>query len=420
MTLTGQLNDFLISPLFDHLLLTKGLVLFTLFLLTIRLLPDFARNLTILLVSLALIGIATSPLYTFIFVAAVGALYFLLFLIQGNPRKRLFCNILALLLVVSYFLLLDLPALGSPWTGQMVHRFGVAYSLIRLLSVILEVGRGKPLPPDPLKFFVYAFFFPTFFQGPIERLDEFRSNLVGRPSFSWSETAANLLRILVALAKGWIVLHDLELDWKRYFDYPQGLSYSALVWGMYARAIGFYLFVSAANDLTIGCSALAGYRIHENYNYPYFKRNLAQFWRSWHMTLVRFLRDYVYIPLGGNRRHVLVNYLIVFMAIALWHVTSTAFVIWGLWHGIGMCLLKKWQDFWRDVEKREVPGTLRAIQGWSRRHPRTVATISTLVTFHFVALSWLPFWGGHPQGLSMILRIVSGNHLTLFEWSPPY
>lgn len=409
------LNDFLISPLFDHVLLTKGLVLFTLFLLALRYLPDFPRNLTLLLASLALIEIMTSPFYTFAFIAFTGLLYYLLFWLQWSRRKKILSYLLASLLIVLYFLFLDLPVLRTSWTGQMVHRFGIAYSLIRFLSLILDVGRGMALPADPLDYFVYSFFVPTFFQGPIERLQEFRKNLNRPVTPTWSDTGSHLIRIGGALLKGWVMMNFLELDWKQYFDYPQQYAYGYLVWGMYARAIGFYLFVSAANDLTIACCAIAGYYIHENYDYPYFKRNLAEFWRSWHMTLVRFLRDYVYIPMGGNRRHVYFNYLVIFMAIALWHVTSKAFVIWGLWHGIGMCILGWWRGFWLRVEGRE-EGKLRSLQLWFRRHPSLIQLLSTLITFHYVSLGWLPFWGGHPQGLSMILRIISGNRWKLFEW----
>lgn len=413
-----QLNDFLISPLFDHILLTKGLVLFTLFLLAIRFLSPFARNLTLLLASLVLIEIVTSPFYTFAFVAFTGGLYYLLFWIQWSGRKKLYSHLIAGGLVLFYFLLLDLPAFETPWTGSMVHRFGIAYSLFRLLAVTLDVGRGKPLPPDPLDFFVYAFFFPTFFMGPIERLDEFRKNISDetRPSLSWSETGSNLIRIATAFAKGWVVLRFLELDWKTYFDTPQNLSYGFLLWGMYARSVGWYLIASAANDFTIACGALAGYRISENYDYPYFRRNLAEFWRTFHMTVIRFMRDYLYIPLGGNRRHLYRNLLIVFMAIALWHQTTAAFVIWGLWHGMGICALKLWQDFWKRVELHKVPGTLCKAQRWGRRHPTLVRVASTVITFHYVSLGWLPFFGGHPQGLSMILRLISGNRWRLFEW----
>ncbi len=416
-----SLNEIFTSPVFDGLLLNKSLVIFTVLLLTVRFLPDFARNLTILLSSVAVIEIITSPFYTFGFVATTGLIYYGLFWLQWHPRKSFWSHVIAVGLVVLYFFLLDLPMVSpawvSPWIGPFVHRFGVAYGLFRMLSVTLDVGRGKPLPSDPLEFFVYAFFAPTFFQGPIERLDEFRKNLSSemRPLLSWPETGSQFIRIAVAILKGWVATHYLELDWKTYFDYPQHLSYGTLVWGLYARAFGFYLFVSAANDLTIACCALAGYRISENYDYPYFRKNLAEFWRTWHMTLTRFTRDYLYIPLGGKKRHIYRNYAIVFLAIAMWHVTSWAFLIWGLWHGLGMCFLKMWQDFWKRVEAKD-GGPLRNLQLWGRSHPRMVTMLSVLVTFHYVALGWLPFWGGHPQGLSMLLRILSGNHWTLFIW----
>lgn len=403
-----MMNSFLTSPLFDHVLLSKGLVLFTLFLLVIRFLPEFPRKLILLLVSLVLIEMATSPLYVFLFIFFAGGIYYLLlYWVQWSPKKKEISYILSGFIVCLYFLLLDLPIFQTPWTGSMVHQFGIAYSLYRVLALVLDVGKGMELPADPLDYFVFTFFVPTFFQGPIERLQEFKNNLVDGISLSWRETGSFLIRIAVAFAKGWIFLRFFQLDWKPYFDYPQQFSYGYLVWGMYARAISFYLFASAANDFTIACCGLAGYRIHENFDSPYFKRNLAQFWRAWHITLTRFARDYIYIPLGGNKKHVYRNYLIIFMSIALWHVTSPAFVIWGLWHGVGMCVLKLWQDFW---QRRG--GSL-----FSKKFPRTTAFCSGLFTFHFVALGWLPFWGGHPQGLSMILRILSGNHWKLFVWN---
>jgi len=402
-----ELNVFLISPLFDHVLLSKGLVFFTIFLLLIRFFPEFPRKLILLLVSLVLIEIATSPLYVFLFILFTGGIYYLLlYWVQWSPKKKEISYVLSGVVVLLYFLFLDLPAFHTPWTGQMVHIYGISYSLYRILALILDVGRGVALPTDPLDYFVFTFFVPTFFQGPIERLQEFKDNLVDGMSLSWRETGSYLIRISVAFVKGWIFLRFFQLDWKNYFDYPQQFSYSYLVIGMYVRAISFYLFASAANDFTISCCGLAGYKVHENFDSPYFKRNLAQFWRAWHMTLTRFARDYIYIPLGGNKKHIYWNYLIVFMFIALWHVTSPAFVIWGLWHGVGLCVLKLWQDFWQK----------RGGSSFSKKFPRITAFCSGLFTFHYVALGWLPFWGGHPQGLSMILRILSGNHWKLFVW----
>jgi alginate O-acetyltransferase complex protein AlgI len=410
------IHDLFIAPLFDYGLLTKGLLLFTVFFLLLRILPDRARGLLLLSASLFLIGWETSPFYLLLFFAFAVFLYYCLYWIQGLHHRKGLSYLISFLIVVFYFLCLDHPALVSPWTGAAVHHFGIAYSLFRFLSVTLEVGKGMPLPANPVDYLNFVFFQITFYHGPIERLPEFRENLI-RPSFlPKTVVAANLFRLLGACLKGWIVFHFLEMDWKGYFDFPQNYSYGMLILMMYVRAISFYLLVSASNDFKIAFAALGGFRLHENYDDPYFKRNIALFWRSWHMTLFRFLRDYVYIPLGGNRRHVYFNILVVFLAAALWHVTSKAFLLWGLWHGLGMCFFRLWQDFWKWVERRDREDFLHSLQRWSRAHSRFVGVFSTLLTFHFVALGWLPFWGGHPQGASMILRIVSGNRWKLFEW----
>ncbi len=411
------LDAWMMTPVWGQAIFTRSRFVFVALLLAIRYLPRAVRNPALLLLSLVIITRTTSIFYASLFLSFSVLLYLGCSYLQGCQRKRFYSYVFSGSLVLLFFLFMNWKGLASPWTGSLVHQFGIAYALFRFLYVILDVGRGTLLPADPLEFFVYAFFLPTFFQGPIERLSEFSGNLreETRPRISWQSTGWNMLRMAGAFLKVWAATRFFDLDWKVYFDYPQGLSYGFLWWGMYARAISFYLFVSAANDLTIASSAMAGYHIHENYHHPYFKRNLAEFWRSWHMTLFRFLKDYVYIPLGGNRRHVYWNILVVFMAVAMWHVTSWAFVIWGLWHGIGMCLLRVWQNYWKSMETAS-SGVARGLQLWGRGHPRLVGFASMVFTFHFVAIGWLPFWGGHPQGLSMILRLISGNHWKLFVW----
>ncbi len=408
--------DFLNQPLASFFLLPWKFAVFTLFLLITRPLSFTLRKYLIVLGSLLLLIALTSVNYILLFLIFSAALYFILYQAQTWSFKKPFSYILSLLVLIFYFLCLDWQRLASPWTGDGVHQFGIAYALCRYLALILEVGKGASLPKNPLDYFVFAFFQPTFLNGPIERYEPFRERMEKPVPFEPKIIFVQLLRILGGCVKLYLSTKAFNIDWDVYFNTPQELSYAYLWWGMYLRAITFYLLVSGANDLTIACSALGGFRISENYNYPYFRRNLAEFWRTWHMTLTNFLRDYLYIPLGGNRKHVYLNYLIVFLVIAFWHVTSMAFLIWGLWHGLGLCFLKLWRDFWKKVEQKDRPGFLRALQKTVRRFPRLSYGLSMLFTFHYVALSWLPFWGGHPQGLSMILRLISGNHWYLFEW----
>ncbi|HSA60135.1 MAG TPA: hypothetical protein VLJ37_10675 [bacterium] len=212
-----------------------GLGLFTVLLLLIRLLPDFARNLTLVLASLAVIEIYTTPFFTFGLVAVTGLVYYGLFWLQWNPRKAIFCRILNVGLAAGLIaLVIFIPREGA----------AAVFLGFRLLWVAQGVGSGRPLPSDPLEFFVYAFFFPTFFIGPLERLDEFRKNLTTehRTGLSWRETGLRLGRIAVGLLKVWAVVRFLPLA---------GL----------AGVPGVYLGLSGLFDVILGCAGLAGYRL---------------------------------------------------------------------------------------------------------------------------------------------------------------
>lgn len=181
------LNDYLTG-----FLITLGAS--SVFLLLVRPLPDFARNLTILLASLAAIELFTSPFYLFGLVAGTGLVYYALFWLQWNSRKTLYCRLIALGLIglsVPLFL----------WGGHFVWIFGAVFLILRLLTVTWTVGRGRPLPSDPLEFFVYAFFFPTFFIIPLQSLDGFRANLTAerRPKLTEKGSIWQFLRIALGL-----------------------------------------------------------------------------------------------------------------------------------------------------------------------------------------------------------------------------
>lgn len=403
------LAEFLKSPVYTGSPLTWGLTLFVPLLLASRLFAAEGRTLFLFGASLLVIELMTSPFYLFLFVGFGGLLFLTLTFVGARSYRKLVCDGLAVGLIVLYFTLMHTkaPSPESSFIGSAVHDFGIAYTLIRWLSVILDVRAGLPLPAGLPEFFCYSFFAPTFFKGPIERFEPFHQTLTHPEPLHLRDTLLFLFRIAAGCLKWWLAKHFFEMDWKTLFDAPQNFSYGQLWTGFYFLSIWFYLLVSAANDLTIAACGLAGFKISENYHFPYFKRNLSLFWRSWHMTLTRFCRDYLYIPLGGNQRHTRRNVLIVFLAIALWHVVSPAFVIWGLWHGLGMVVLLQWRKF---CATQPILGHL------SQSYPRLTYATSMLVTFHFVAIGWLPFWGGHPQGVSYFLRLISGNQWYLFVW----
>jgi len=240
--MTG-LNEFLPPILHDLLLGWGG---FALLLLLIRFLPDFARNLTLLLASLAAIEIFTSPFFTFGMVAVTGLVYYGIFWLQWNDRKQVYCRLISASLLIFLAGILTLfrflPAL-SP-----LPAFGAVFLAMRLIRVSWSVGQGHPLPSDPLEFFVYAFFFPTFFLGPLDHLDAFRKNLTSdhRPPLSWPQAGLGLGRTALGLVKIALVVRFLPLTLS-----PLGAA--ALFGGL-----------SGCYDLILGSSEVVGFRISEN------------------------------------------------------------------------------------------------------------------------------------------------------------
>jgi hypothetical protein len=198
-TMTG-LNDYLTA-----FLATAGIS--SALLLILRLLPDFARNLTVLLASLAAIEIFTSPFYVFGLVLGAGLVYYALFWLQWNPGKSFYCRLIGAALVgivIAFFF----------WAGTLASLCGAIFLAIRLLMVTWSVGGGRPLPSDPLEFFVYAFFFPTFFIVPLQSLDGFRAS-------QWKGVFRQFLRIVLGLA----ALFLLQFLDERFDHRHQGLRF---------------------------------------------------------------------------------------------------------------------------------------------------------------------------------------------------
>ncbi len=394
-----------------------NLALFIVITLLLKPLSLTARKWGLLTLSLFWLFLKVPGFYIAVFFAAATVIYFICYALQFSPNKKRWSLTFATLLCALYFTLLNLSPSLHPVLGNGVHQLGIAYSLFRILALVLDVGRGLTIEANPLHFWMLQFFSPTFFHGPIERYQEFKQKIELPLPVDKKVVEQNLLRLGGAFFKMYLVQNTMMLPWQEYWDTPQHFSYLQLVWAFYARAFSFYLMVSAANDMAIACCRMIGIKLNENYHYPYFRRNLAEFWANWHMSVTRFLRDYLYIPLGGNRHHLYRNTLIVLLVIGLWHDTTWAFLIWGLWHGLGLIVFRKWKKFWERVEKNEKTNLLSTIQKTARNYPKLSSGISILLTFHYVAASWLILWGGHPQGLNFIVRLISVNHWKLFLWN---
>ena len=233
---------------------------------------------------------------------------------------------------------------------------GISFYTFQCLSYTIDVYRGDAqVQKNIVSFGAYVSLFPQLIAGPIVRYVDVARELSSR-SHSWEDFSLGLRRFLVGLSKKILIANSLGQLTE---IFRASGEKSVLFYWIYAIAFALHIYFdfSGYSDMAIGLGRIFGFRFIENFNYPYMSRSIAEFWRRWHMSLGSWFRDYVYIPLGGNRvkplRWVL-NVLVVWMLTGLWHGAAWNFVLWGLLYAVFL-LLERWVPFLQklpDILKR--------------------------------------------------------------------
>ena len=220
---------------------------------------------------------------------------------------------------------------------------GISFYTFQSLSYTIDVYRGNvPAQKNPISFGAYVALFPQLIAGPIVRYVDVARELDQR-QHSWEDFCLGLRRFLVGLGKKILIADNFALLMKLFRE-SEGKS--VLFYWLYAVAfmLNIYFDFSGYSDMAIGLGRIFGFRFIENFNYPYLSKSVTEFWRRWHMSLGSWFRDYIYIPMGGNRvrkgRWVF-NILTVWMLTGLWHGAAWNFVLWGLLFGI-LLMVEKW------------------------------------------------------------------------------
>jgi alginate O-acetyltransferase complex protein AlgI len=245
---------------------------------------------------------------------------------------------------------------------------------------------------------LFTLFFPTMVAGPIKRYQNFAPQIDAVRAFEPLIFAAGTYRIAIGLVKK-VVIADSMTPLVAPLSAPGPLYDQGDYWiGVLAYTIKIYFDFSGYSDIAIGLASLLGYDILENFDRPYRARNISQFWRRWHISLSSWIRDYLFVPLGGSRRPglTLVNLAVVMAIAGLWHGAAWHFVIWGLWHGFGLAVHRLWGTF---VVSR-VPALGRGV-GWR--------AASVVTTFVFVSLGWIFFASPTiPTALTVFANLAGG------------
>ena len=231
---------------------------------------------------------------------------------------------------------------------------GISFYTFQCLSYTIDVYRGNvSAQKNPISFGAYVALFPQLIAGPIVRYVDVARELENRQT-TWEDVSYGLRRFLVGLGKKVILADNLALLIKLFRESSEP---SVVFYWMYAVAflLNIYFDFSGYSDMAIGMGRLFGFHFIENFDYPYLSKSVTEFWRRWHMSLGSWFRDYVYIPLGGNRvskRRWVFNILVVWMLTGAWHGAAWNFVLWGLLFAV-LLLLEKW------LPLRNLPDVLR-------------------------------------------------------------
>ncbi|MBR5307629.1 MAG: MBOAT family protein [Clostridia bacterium] len=272
------------------------------------------------------------------------------------------------------FINLPMPGVGLP--------IGISFYTFQTLTYVVDVYRGKVKAQQ--NYFKYLLYITSYFQlvaGPIVRYEYFEKALDKRES-TLEGITYGIQRFIMGLAKKVIIANSLGEIVTRYMEQGDITQLPVLAaWvGMFAFTLQLYFDFSGYSDMAIGLGSIFGFKFPENFNYPYISKSVSEFWRRWHMTLGSFFRDYVYIPLGGNRKRVYFNLAVVWFLTGLWHGASWNFVFWGVYNGIFIAIERYLKN------KREAEG---APVGFLGAHPRLHTVLShaylvLCVSFGFV------------------------------------
>ena len=324
---------------------------------------------------------------------------------EEKKKKFFFLSLAGIILPLAFFKYsAALPFLPKVVKGWMP--FGISFYSFRFIAYLYDCYQGKEAEQDIFSFTLFAFAFPVLSQGPILRYSEIREEIKNR-AFSYEAFSHGLFRFTFGLWKklaladalGSLSVEVLSLDSLKNASMLQSSSPSFSFLAVFLSGISYMLQIfldfSAYTDMAIGIGEICGFTLPENFQAPYSARSIRDFWRRWHISLSMFFRDYVYIPLGGNRVPFPLqvrNLLLIWILTGIWHGSTANFILWGLYFFVFILLELCCKKLWKRMKKSE-EGTFSFVL-------RCLQHVYTLVVLYF---SWILFRFSDFQSLKNIL-----------------
>lgn len=295
---------------------------------------------------------------------------------------------------------------------------GISFYTFQALSYTIDVYKRKIEPThDPISFFAFVSFFPQLVAGPIERATQLLPQFYVKRQFDYVKAVDGMRQILWGLFKKIVVADNCAVAVNEIFANYLNQSGSTLLLGAILFTFQIYGDFSGYSDMAIGTARLFGINLMRNFNYPYFSRDIAEFWRRWHISLTTWFRDYIYIPLGGSRGtkwQSFRNTMVIFLVSGLWHGANWTFIIWGAYHALlfaPLLLLGR---------NRKYTGVVAE----NTAFPSFRESIQMVTTFALAAIGWIIFraenirqafdYIGHMFNRSLFSMPVGGKKALLF------
>ena len=397
------------------------------------LVPPKGRNLVLLLASVVFYAWG-APDFVLILLASTVANFYLVKAMhraQRTAMKKLWCTLAILLSLglLAYFkyanffvdnanALLAALGLGAMGWTKVLLPIGISFFTFQSITYVIDTYRGINAPMRRLTdYMVYIIMFPQLIAGPIVRYTDIADQITARRRLRWEECLQGFYRFVIGLAKKVLIADVIG----RTVDVVLAGDLAALDSGtawitIAAYTMQLYFDFSGYSDMAIGLGRIMGFRFPENFDNPYTSASISEFWRRWHITLGAFMRNYLYIPLGGNRHGTARTYLnlwVVFLLSGLWHGASWNYVIWGAYHGFFLVLerllgINKQRKAWRII-----PTFIILLVGWAifriEDLPSCWTFIQRLFCFDFSGFAL----ADHPQYYATLLVALVFSFLTL-------
>lgn len=317
-----------------------------------RLLPSVAAQNALLLIASLLFYAYGEPVYVFLMIGSAALNYLWALLITRMAGCRQWILFLAVVQNLGILCIYKYAGfLAETWNGftgmqipvpQIALPIGISFFTFQAMSYVIDVYRGEvEAQKNYLRLLLYISFFPQLIAGPIVKYHDVDRELMERRQ-TLEDTALGIRRFIVGLGKKVLIANYMGMVADTLFGAPQGEINILGAWmGAAAYMLQIYFDFSGYSDMAIGLGWMFGFHFKENFDHPYVASSVREFWRRWHMSLSGWFKEYLYIPLGGNRKgkgRTVINKFIVFACTGIWHGANVTFLFWGLYHGFFLML----------------------------------------------------------------------------------